>query len=215
MCVEGCVCLNVFQIKQFETKKQIFYIFITCKQHPKNSILTSPPGKKGTKKMGSSLLGPHELLWEDVVLFAGKYGSFFMALQPQILWNAPFIVFIFTGNVYMLYLFTTFAWFDMNVAMAISNVYYSLMAGTSLYCMEAQMLGAFYATAVMHFVFYERRFPGWITFLTCLIGFVAAVIVVEATSAISVLIGLLVGVALGILRILFYVELIDILQDNK
>lgn len=166
--------------------------------------------------MASTLLTPHELVWEKIVYYASLFGGFFAPLQAQTLWSAPFLAFIFNPkNLYMLYIFTTFAWFDMAMGMGISNVYFTITGGTKLYCLEAQMLSAFYATAAAHFIFYEKQFPGWVTLLTCTIGFTAGTIVLEASSAISVLIALCVGIAFGILRILFFVELIGILTISS
>lgn len=155
----------------------------------------------------TNVLTPREVTWENIVFWTTRIGEFFMVLRPQSLWAAPFLAFIFTADFYMLYIFTSFAWFDMTIAMAISNVYYTVTGGTELYCIDAQMIGAFYATVVTHFVFNPHKFLGWLTTLPCIIGIIASIIIMEATSALSVAFGLAVGAAFGIIRILLFIDL--------
>lgn len=154
-----------------------------------------------------NLLSPQAVLGENIIIWVTKIGEFFMVLQPQALWSAPFLVYMFTKDIYMLYIFISFTWFDMTMAKAISNVYYNVTHGLQYYCIEAQMLGAFYGTVVSHFIFVKRISPGWITITSCTIGFIASIVILNTPSTLSIIFGITIGVSLGITRILLFLDL--------
>lgn len=144
--------------------------------------------------------------WAKIVSFFDTFTGYVFPAQASILWYGVLMAVVFIKDPYLIYIYTTYVWIDIAMARSFSSVYAKASGGTSEYCSDAQSITSFFSTVAMHYVFLNT-FPGWFTSACCLFGFVGAMVIIQVTSVISVIIAACVGIALGILRMCIFVDL--------
>jgi hypothetical protein len=143
-----------------------------------------------------------------VMLLLQWFTEMFIPLRSVFLWGSFWVISVITWNHYMSYLFATFLWLDTAVAAAATMVCHAFPVPVA-YCSECQLLVAFYSTALTHTIVAGVFPPPLAPTAICICGLAMSVggLLYAGTCSIqSAALAATIGIALGVLRVVFYYD---------
>jgi hypothetical protein len=150
-----------------------------------------------------------------------SFAQYLFPLDPYIMWNSVWIGAMLLRDSLLIYVITSFMWFDLCIASVLESVFRNATANMENYCSDAQLLSSFFITVFCLYTMAHRRkqihpFQAAIIGLCCLFTFVvSATLYIKPSSLRALLCGLIVGAVLSILRISIYVDATYILYGSE
>jgi hypothetical protein len=141
-----------------------------------------------------------------------RFVELFIPRRSEILWGAIWVISVVFWNQYVQYMSMTFFWFDTAIAAALGALWARLPVANTGYCQEGQLVTSFHATLLTHALCCGMVPLPIVTSTICGCGLVVSwlyLLMTDATCSVhSLILASLIGSIVGVVRVLFYYDVI-------